>query len=88
MPNETMLTTYDNPYSPFTQFTKWYMFDVDHGYNTCGKIARIARVSDEMSDQEYDDAIDLAVNSLLKNDFLDIYTKVYRDEAKKAPQTH
>ena len=45
MDTETMLTTFDNPFDPFDDFVQWFMYDVDKGYNTCGKIARIAKSS-------------------------------------------
>ena len=54
MANETcMLTTFDNPYNPFTHFDQWFMFDTEKGYNTCAYLGRIARTSDEMTEEEY-----------------------------------
>ena len=38
---QCMLTTIDNPYNPFTQFSKWFMFDTEKGYNSCGYLDRI-----------------------------------------------
>ena len=73
-----MLTTIDNPFDPFEQFTSWFMFDVEKGYNTCGRLMRIAKVNDEMSEKEKDAAIDAAIDELIKYDFLDIYKKAER----------
>ena len=42
---DCMLTTFDNPYDPFEQFTLWFLFDVETGYNTCSHLARIAKNS-------------------------------------------
>ncbi len=39
--NETLLTTLDNPFNPFTDFANWYQCDVTLGYNTCSLIARL-----------------------------------------------
>ena len=29
-----MLTTIDNPFDPIEQFTSWFMFDNEKGYNS------------------------------------------------------
>ena len=73
-----MLTTIDNPFDPFEQFTSWFMFDVEKGYNTCGRLMRIAQVNDDMSEVEKNNAIDSAIDTLIKYDFLDIFKKVER----------
>lgn len=73
------LTTKDNPYDPFDQFTKWYMFDVDHGYNSCGYLARIARTSDALTPGENDIEMEEAINEIIRLDFRDIYRKVTKN---------
>ena len=78
MSKEVMLTTIDNPFDPFEQFTSWFMFDVEKGYNTCGRLMRIAQVNDDMSEIEKNNAIDSAIDTLIKYDFLDIFKKVER----------
>lgn len=78
MPNEFMLTTIDNPFDPFEQFTSWFLFDVEKGYNTCSRLARIANISDELSEKEVDEEIERAINEIIKYDFMNIYKKVKR----------
>ncbi len=63
---ERMLTTEDNPYDPFTQFDEWYAFDTQNGYNTCSYLARIAMTSNELSDTDYDQALDSAVDEIME----------------------
>lgn len=79
MSMQSMLTTIDNPFDPFEQFTSWFLFDVEKGYNSCGKLARIAKVSEDMSETEFNNEIDLAIDKLIKVDFLDIYKKVTKE---------
>lgn len=70
------ITTFDNPYDPFTQFTQWYAFDIEHGYCTCQLLARIAKVSDSLSEEETEREIEDAIDEIIKYDFRNIYKKV------------
>lgn len=70
------LTTRDNPYDPFEQFDSWFAFDISHGYNSCGLLARIAKTSDQLSDRENEQEIEEAIDWILKNDLTLNYKKV------------
>jgi len=71
-----MLTTFDNPYDPFEQFTSWFLFDVEKGYNSCDYLGRIARTSDQLSEEENELEIERAIDEIIKYDFMNIYKKV------------
>lgn len=73
-----MLTTSDNPYDPFEQFQSWFLFDVEKGYNSCSYLGRIARISDQLSDEENNVIIEQAIDEIIKYDFRNIYKKVKR----------
>lgn len=49
--DNVVLSTSDNPYDPFTEWDKWYAYDMDQGYNTCGKVAALAHTSPSLSDE-------------------------------------
>lgn len=72
------LTTFDNPYDPFEQFTSWFLFDVEKGYNTCAYLARIVRTSEQLSDEENNSEIERAIDEIILYDFRNIYKKVKR----------
>lgn len=76
MVRNCMLTTFDNPYDPFTQFEKWFLFDTEKGYNTCAYLGRIVRTSDEFTDEENEQANERAIDEIIKYDFRNIYKKV------------
>lgn len=73
---DSMLTTEDNPHNPFTEYDKWWKFDFDKGYNTPGVLASVASVSEELSDADYDLAVEQAMQDLLDLDPLGIYIRV------------
>ena len=79
MDAEIMLTTFDNPYDPFDDFVKWFLFDVEKGYNTCSYLARIARSSEEFSVVEDKEETERAIDEIINHDFLNIYKKVTRN---------
>lgn len=76
MKDDFALTTADNPYSPFAQFDEWYAFDVGKGYYTCAYLARIAKTSPELSDSDYSDAIEEAIDEILEFNLAGNYCKV------------
>ena len=78
MRREITLTTFDNPFDPFEQFTSWFLFDVEKGYNTCSYLARIAHFEDGMTQKEMDEEKERAINEIIKYDFMNLYKKVQR----------
>lgn len=75
------LTTVDNPYDPFNDFYSWFMFDESKGYHSCSYIGRIAKTSEQLSDEENDQEIEKAIDEIIKYDPLNIYKKVKNDSA-------
>jgi len=71
-----MLTTIDNPYSPFTQWDDWYAWDADAGYHTPGLLARIVKTSDELSDADQHLAIQQAIDEIVYENVLGVHKKV------------
>ena len=78
-----MLTTFDNPYDPFDEFDSWYMYDMDKGYCSCSYLDRIARTSDQLSEEENDVEIERAIDEIIKYDFMNIYKKVKRESKEQ-----
>lgn len=78
MNKQIALTTFDNPYDPFNDFTKWMLFDEEKGYHTCSYLGRIAKTSDQLSDEENDAEIERAIDEIIKYDFMNIYKKVVK----------
>jgi len=81
MANECMLSTIDNPFDPFEQFTQWLLFDKEKGYNCCERLARIAHVNDEMTEKEVDEEVESAIDEIIKYDFTDTYIKVIKNSS-------
>ena len=88
MAKDCMLTTFDNPYNPFDDFTLWMLYDKENGYNTCERLARIARLSDDMSQDEIDAETERAMDEIIFYDFLNIYKKVWQEEERDAEEAH
>ena len=77
MTTNYMLSTIDNPFDPFEQFVSWFLFDVEKGYNTCGYLARIVKLSDDMSQKEQEDEIERAIDEIISINPSGIYIKAF-----------
>ena len=78
MANRCALTTVDNPYDPFDEFTSWFLFGEEKGYHSCAYLGRIARTSDQLSEEENDLEVERAIDEIILYDFMNIYKKVKR----------
>ena len=81
-PTEYMLTTVDNPFDPFTRFEEWLEYDISMGYNTSAFLARIAMVSDDLSQPDQALAIQNAIDEIVEENVLGMWRKVSRDDVK------
>lgn len=80
---KTMLSTIDNPFNPFEDFSSWFLFDVEKGYNSCSYLARIAKTSNEFTEKEEDEEIERAIDEIIQYDFMNLYIKVRKTDTEK-----
>nr|DAF83564.1 MAG TPA: hypothetical protein [Caudoviricetes sp.] len=82
MEKDSMLTTFDNPFNPFTEFDRWWKEDLLLGHNCCGLLANESNVSDIASDEVNDKAIIEAMERIVKREPM-IYKIVYQSDFNK-----
>lgn len=73
------ITTKDNPFSPFDQFSEWYKYDHQKGYDTCEWLARLSPSIDDDSiiPESFADAYQEVIMDRMIRLRPDIYKKVY-----------
>lgn len=71
-----MLTTVDNPYSPFIQFDEWLQFDESSGYYTTQYLARLTLSSGDLSEADQSSAIEQAIEDIVRENINGMYRKV------------
>ena len=74
------VTTIDNPFDFFTQFDDWYQFDESKGYHTCSYVARIANVSNELSDLDNEIEISRAIDEIVSLNLTGNYKKIEKSD--------
>lgn len=77
------LTTIDNPFNPFTDFEQWYAFDESNGYHSSEYLARIAKNSDNLSDEENEALNEEAIDEIVKFNLSGKHIKVDRKGAEE-----
>lgn len=70
------LTTFDNPFDPFEDYTSWMLFDKEKGYDSSERLMRIAKITDDMTQNEVDEEIERAIDEIIKFDPFNIYKKI------------
>lgn len=84
---EYMLTTADNPFDPFTEWDEWFVWDRNAGYNTSSFLARVTRLSYDLSDGDQHQAIQTAIDEIVQENVLGVFRKVkLGDVHPAAPQ--
>lgn len=76
---EYMLTTVDNPFSPFTQWKEWFTYDTTSGYHTCGLLARIVVTSDELSYGDQALAVQEAIDEIVRENVSGVHRKILKE---------
>ena len=74
-----MVTTNDNPFNPFKDFDSWNIFDIEHNYNSWGRVMRLAHLESDMTQEEENLEVERAIDELVKIDITDTYKKVTKD---------
>lgn len=78
-----MLTTYDNPFDPFTEWDQWYSWDQTAGYHSPGLLDRVARTSDELSEADQHRAVQEAILEIVRENISGMHRKVQRGDVAR-----
>jgi len=89
---EYLLTTCDNPWSPFTQFREWFTWDITNGwhlnddgtvglgYCTSRLLDRLTATSEDISPAQYNRDISDAIDEILKFNIPGVYMRVKKSD--------
>jgi hypothetical protein len=79
MVRKVALTTVDNPHDPIDDFPAWFAYDIASGYNTTSFLGRIIVTSDELSDSDQEQAIELAIDEIVRENVSGVHRKIVRE---------
>lgn len=82
---ERLLTTIDNPYNPFTQYSDWYAYDSNF-YNSCAVLGAKANTANGLTDEMNDYEIEKAMNKIIKDQLFGVHILVDKKEAEKVTE--
>lgn len=80
---EAMLTTVDNEWDPFDNFAEWYSRDLELARQqnrrpSSGYLAIIAACSDDLSENEFNQVMNDAIDEIVELDLSGTFKKVTR----------
>ena len=90
MANVCMLSSYDNPFNPFdpNEFKQWLFFENDKGFDPCSIVARLANITDDMSEDEIDIETERAIDAFIAADFSNNFIKLTKNNIKSETSNH
>ena len=74
-----MLTTVDNPYDPFDNFTEWYEYDTRAGHHSTAFLARLTFTSDQLSEEQQQLDTEKAIDEIVFENVSGVHRKVARE---------
>ena len=77
--DDVMLTTVDNPYSPFTHWEEWVGYDQAAGHHSLALLGRVVVVSDELSEADQELAITDAMNEIVRENVSGVHVLVTKN---------
>ena len=88
---EAMLTTIDNEWDPFDNFSEWYSRDqilsMQQNRRSCsGYLAIIAACSDDLSENEFNQVMNDAIDEIVELDLSGTFKKVTREPKTETVQ--
>ena len=90
--NSPWLTTVDNVWNPFTQFDAWLAFDLSNEHCSNQVLAKFARMSDELSEEENRTEVEAAIKNIVLIDpehmYCIVYEYTFEEDLKKAKEEH
>ena len=90
MANVCMLASHDNPFNPFNpnEFVQFMFFEQDKGFNPCSIVARIANITEEMSEEEIDLETERAIDAFIAADFTNNFVKLTKKPTDSESSHH
>jgi len=81
---QAMLSTVDNPYSPFDQFDEWYAYDEakareENRASCCSYLAKMSFESDDVSDKEREEINEAVIDDIVALNLNGKFIKVTRN---------
>lgn len=84
--DDVLLTTIDNPFNPFDQWDEWLRYDRANGHDTLNYLARVAKLSPNMSEADQDRVVRQATFEIVEQNLNGMYTVVRKDLGKEYEQ--
>lgn len=75
------LSTKDNPYDPFDDFSNWHRYDRDMGHGCCEILDRVSTVAGTLTDGEKVHEYRRAIGDIIANDCENKFVMIERDVA-------